>query len=151
MNKQPAIYDLEIDYENESTIEEIEQSGEYITSGQWLSDLVAKAQSLPASHIRSTICIVPCDGWCHDTNKTTQLLREVGNDKAKTRGYHLDHINKALKTECRACADRHFKLADALSYHLDFLESRERRDNKGVVRAVARRGELLRQLGYTLA
>lgn len=146
--KIQLVYDLDLNVTwEEITKEERELSSLYLNS-MVVQDTASRAA---VSKIRSQVAIVPCNGWCHDSSKTTWVLRHAGNDEFITNRLYMENMEHALHAECRACSDKYFKLADVLCHHLEMLRCRKVRDEKGAMRAINMRGELLKQLGYTIA
>lgn len=149
MTKPVIVYDLDIDVTYEDlTAEEKEQASLYLTSGMVIADTASRATK---SNILNSVAIVPCNGWCCDTSKTTWVLRHAGNDETITLRLYMENIEHGLHAACRSCSDKYFKLADALDHHLHMLRCRASRDDRGAIKAATKRGEVLKQLGYTTA
>ena len=149
MNKKiELVYDLDLNI----TWEEVTTEERKLSEQYWNTMIVQDTATRAAvSNIRSQVAIVPCNGWCYDNSKTTWVLRHAGNDVNVTRRLYLENMEHALHASCRACANKYFKLAEVLDHHLNMLHCRQSKDERGAMLAINKRGELLKQLGYTIA
>jgi formate-dependent nitrite reductase cytochrome c552 subunit len=149
MNKKiEVVYDLDLNITWEEVSEEERKLAEMYWNTMVVKDTATRAT---VSNIRSQVAIVPCNGWCCDSGKTTWVLRHAGNDVKVTSRLYMENMEHALHASCRACADKYFKLAEVLDQHLNMLLCRKANDERGAMKAINKRGELLKQLGYIIA
>lgn len=104
-----------------------------------------------ASAIVSSVNTVSCTGWCHQSSQTTWLLREVGNDPAKTEKATMEHLKLGLESSCKECCNKHLDMATALEHHKALLRCRLLQDDAGATECAKQRGAVLKRLGYKLA
>lgn len=137
--------------EDTATQDELSLASAYLSSGMATADAIRMAQARVRSGLEGHVCSLPCSGWCTDQSNTTWIMRFVGNDMTLTRKMQMENLDKGLRCSCSRCSEKHFKIADALDYHLTMLHCVHRKDDRGATQAARARGEILSQLGYKVA